>query len=368
MSKLASFPWTRLGPVALLAAATVAAPMAHALTPSEFFAKVAPSIWLVRTFDKDGLPIATGSAVVIAPETLVTNCHVLRKAKTFRVQHEGVAVAGTLDMWDPARDICQIKAAGLTGPAVELGDSDKVVVGQPVYTLGAPRGLELTLSNGLVSALRHDESGRLGHIQISAPISHGSSGGGLFDIDGRLIGITSSGYDDAQNLNFALPVAFVRELPARHLAALQKREATPAAPPAPPVPPPTIVVTTLTPPPAPVAPPPASPPPAAPPPVATVVAARPPSGTPRVPFLNDARQTQYREHVNNAPNPKACVISDNGHWACAEGFHPRDRNLPSDPKVRALNRCAELAGKDCIVYQIDDRIVYQPEVAPPSQP
>jgi serine protease Do len=315
----------------------------------------------VHTYDKDGLPLGQGSAVVVAPDTLITNCHVLRKAKSFKVVHDGTAIAGTLQMWDPARDVCQVKAPNLGAPAVELGDSAQVVVGQPVYALGNPKGLELTLSNGLVSALRHDGSQRLAMIQTSAPISHGSSGGGLFDTDGRLIGITSSGIDAGQNLNFALPVEYIRELPARHLAALQKN------PPSPPPEPPAPVITVATRlPAAPVATPaPASPAPAAAPPQATVVATAPPS-TQRVPFLNEARQEQYRTYMDQAPYPKACAISDNGHFACSGGTRPKDRSLSPDPKVRVLARCAELAGKPCMLYAVDNTIVYQPATPTPE--
>ena len=360
----------------LLATCSALAGSAHALSPSEFFTKVSPSVWLVITFDKEGTPLGTGSAVVIAPHTLVTNCHVLKNVHSFQLQNEGRRYIGRLEMWDTPRDVCQVKAS-LDAPAVELGDSSRVVVGQAVYALGAPKGLELTLSNGLVSGLRRDDARRLTQIQTSAPISHGSSGGGLFDTDGRLIGITSRGVEDGQNLGFALPVSWVRELPARHRAALgldprpvestaatmQSPEPAPLPPPLPvPDPPPPVIAQpsrTPLPRPAPPAPAPAAP---------VVVAAAGAEGQPRVPYLNDARQAQFRAFVAAEAYPKACAISDNGHWACADGYRPRDRSLPSDPKARALRRCAELAGRECFIYQIDDRIVFRPPATQPSEP
>ena len=75
-------------------------------------------------------------------------------------------------------------------------------VGERVYTIGAPSGLERTLGEGLISGLRTTEEGKL--IQTSAPISPGSSGGGLFDSSGHLIGVTSFLLKDAQSLNFAI--------------------------------------------------------------------------------------------------------------------------------------------------------------------
>ncbi len=392
-----SFPTPRLARTAVLLACAGLAPAARALTPAEFFAKVSPSVWLVQTYEKNGAYIAQGSAVVVAPDTLVTNCHVLSKAKSFDVIHDNLAYVGHLDKWDPARDICQITtAAHLNAPAVPLADTSQLVVGQPVFALGNPKGLELTLSNGLLSALRRDEMRRLTQIQTNAPISPGSSGGGLFDADGRLIGITTFNVDDGQNLNFALPVDFIRELPGRHLALVQGRP-MPVSPVPPPSratakdgpPRPTQVPTTpipadTLPVPAPGAAPPAATPPRPllPPPTATpepplpapapvparvaprpapaIVATAPSPDGPRIPFLNDHRQAEMRAYVRNEPTPRVCVISDNGHWACAHGTTAPDRFSSADPKVRALKRCAELAGKACIVYQIDDRIVFQP--------
>ena len=84
---------------------------------------------------------------------------------------------------------------------------DSLEVGEPVYTLGSPVGLELTLANGLISG-RREEDGRH-FVQTTAPISPGSSGGGLFDARGNLVGVTTlvlAGRERLnQALNFALP-------------------------------------------------------------------------------------------------------------------------------------------------------------------
>ena len=217
-------PQRACGAAALVVAMAVAAPGAHALSAAEVYARLAPSVWVVRTFDKDGLPLSQGSAVVIGPQALVTNCHVLRKAKRVEVTHEASTQPTSLELWDTAKDLCQLRAPGVAAPAVPLGDARTLVVGQPVYALGSPAGLELTLSAGIVSALRHDTAQNLAAIQTSAAISHGSSGGGLFDEQGQLIGITAAFIGgDAQNLNLALPVEMVRDLPQRHAAAQQAK-------------------------------------------------------------------------------------------------------------------------------------------------
>jgi len=215
----------------------VAAPAApRSLSASDLYARLAPSVWVVRTYDQDNLRLGQGSAVAIGPQSLVTNCHVLKKAKRVEVSHESTALAATLELWDVSVDLCQLKVPGLTASAVELADEASLQVGQPVYALGAPQGLELTLSSGLISSLRLDPKTRqIGLIQTSAPISPGSSGGGLFDEFGRLIGITTAmiAAENAQNLNLARPVGMVRDLPQRHAAARASKASPTAAPAAP---------------------------------------------------------------------------------------------------------------------------------------
>jgi hypothetical protein len=178
---------------------------------------------LVRTYDGDNIPLSLGSAVVVAPSTLVTNCHVLAKARRVSVSQGEQRHVATLELADPERDLCQLRAQTLQAPAVPVGDSDKVSVGERIYTLGNPRGLLLTLSEGLVSALRKASDGKLIGIQISAPISAGSSGGGLFDANGHLIGLTTLTVIEGQNLNFAIPINWLRDLPERSARAMVGR-------------------------------------------------------------------------------------------------------------------------------------------------
>lgn len=196
----------------------------HALEADKVFEKLSPSVWVVNTFDAHEQRLGQGSAVVIAPGRLVTNCHVLEKASSMVVQRGNIAFGARLEYPDVDRDLCQLKVAEFSAPAVEIALVSGLKVGQRVYALGSPRGLELSLSDGLVSALRRSEDGNLERIQTTAPISPGSSGGGLFDDSGRLIGITTSGRRNAQNLNFAVPASWIAELPERGKAALARNE------------------------------------------------------------------------------------------------------------------------------------------------
>lgn len=197
----------------------LAAPRAFALEPDKLFEKVSRSVVLVLNNGDKGLQ-ATGSGVVIAPQRIVTNCHVLRRAKSVEVKLGNARYGTQLLHPDVERDLCMLEVKDLAAPALEIAPLAGVRIGQKVYAVGAPRGLELTLSDGLVSSVRGKAGEQL--IQTSAPISQGSSGGGLFDENGRLVGITSGLIESGQNLNFAIPAEYIRELPERGQAALQK--------------------------------------------------------------------------------------------------------------------------------------------------
>ncbi len=217
----------RAGRVAAALCLAGSAGVAAAMTPAEVYALVSPSVWRVVTYDVDGLPLAQGSAVVIGAETLATNCHVLSKAKRVVVRHEETSHDAKLELWDTQRDVCQLRAAGLSAAPVRIAPTASVVVGENVYAIGTPRGLELTMSAGLVSSIRKNTSGQVVLIQTSASISGGSSGGGLFDDSGALVGLTTLGSvtGDAQNLNFAIPADWIVELPDRHARLSRKTRA-----------------------------------------------------------------------------------------------------------------------------------------------
>ncbi|ALS61644.1 MULTISPECIES: S1C family serine protease [Pandoraea] len=208
-------------------AATLSVP-ALALDAEKLYEKVSPSVWVVNTFGKDGKRVGQGSGVVVAPQRLATNCHVLRSATKVVVQRRNTTHLAELELVDPDRDICQLKVEDMSAPPVARAPMSSLRVGQKVYALGSPSGQELTLSDGIVSSLRLDNADRIEMIQTSAPISPGSSGGGLFDVDGRLLGLTTLVLADSrhlnQNLNYALPASYLDELPARSRAAMAARD------------------------------------------------------------------------------------------------------------------------------------------------
>jgi hypothetical protein len=186
------------------------------LSAEEIFKRVSPSVMVVESLDANGKVTTLGSGVVIAPGLVITNRHVIKDGVTFRVEHGDDAWNARLAWVDPDHDLALLRATGLQVPPVPFRSSPTVLVGERVYAIGSPEGLELSLSQGIVSGLREYQGGYV--IQTSAPVSPGSSGGGLFDKAGRLVGITSFGLVEGQNLNFALPAEWVEALP-RHSAA-----------------------------------------------------------------------------------------------------------------------------------------------------
>jgi hypothetical protein len=107
-------------------------------------------------------------------------------------------------------DLAILAVPSLSAPTMTLGDFSSVAVGDPVFVVGNPRGLEGTFSQGIVSAVRDIGSDRL--LQITAPISPGSSGGPVLDAQGRVIGVSVATFRGGQNLNFAIPVGYLADL------------------------------------------------------------------------------------------------------------------------------------------------------------
>src|SRR5690349_10658791 len=141
----------------LLAVTSLFATQAAALDPSEVFAKVAPSVFAVRGLDANERPLTYGSGVVIGPGRLITNCHVLAKAKGIQVRRSNVAYFGKLEHADVERDLCIVSIAEFNAPAVAMVPLASVRIGQRAYAVGNPERLDLTLSEGLISGLRAED-------------------------------------------------------------------------------------------------------------------------------------------------------------------------------------------------------------------
>ena len=151
---------------------------------------------------------ATGSGVVIAEDIVLTNYHVVEDASSLKITTSDAEFDATLLAYDENLDVAILKAEGLNLPAVTLGDSDTLQVGDWAICIGNPLGEELagTTTVGIVSALNRevsststDKYGLKGTItnpmiQVDAAINSGNSGGGMFSVTGELMGIPTLKY------------------------------------------------------------------------------------------------------------------------------------------------------------------------------
>jgi len=177
----------------------------------DLFKKASQAIYLVLGRATGGVrdeePVVVGSAVAISESLLLTNCHVTAAAG--RDLYIGL---GTTDKLVRAEIVAQNQMAdrcvvGVSEvhlhPVAGVRRYDTLEIGETVYAIGSPARLERTLSDGLLSGKRVIED--LRYLQITAAISRGSSGGGLFDARGNLVGITTMTLRGTQNINFAIP-------------------------------------------------------------------------------------------------------------------------------------------------------------------
>ena len=146
-----------------------------------------------------------GSAVRIGPRKLVTNCHVIAGASRIEITGQSGVSPARLERESIDRDICVI---GTTDEST-VARSGRPYLGQRVYAVGFPANAGLTVTEGYVVALHHHDGAQV--IQTSAPFDYGASGGGLFDEEGRLVGILAFKARVGGRFHFALPLEWFND-------------------------------------------------------------------------------------------------------------------------------------------------------------
>jgi serine protease Do len=161
-----------------------------------------------------------GSGVIVDPRGyILTNEHVVARASRISVtladeRTYPAKLVGT----DPDHDLAVIKVEAKEPlPAVEIGDSDRLLIGERVIAIGNPFGLTHTVTTGVVSATRRSirtGQGRVYYdfVQTDAAINPGNSGGPLLDITGRMIGVNTAVYSEGLGIGFAIPAAVARRI------------------------------------------------------------------------------------------------------------------------------------------------------------
>ena len=193
----------------MLAVLSFIAFSAHAEFDRKIYQRIWPSVARVAALNVDN-SVARGSAVVVAPGKLITNCHVTRDARAIDVIAWGSQWKVKQQVKDIGHDLCLLIVGRDLGKVVELADPADVRVGGDVAAVGYPSGLRLQITEGQIRGLHHLDGERV--IQSSAPFASGESGGGLFDHDGKLIGIITFRAAEMGDYYFAVPAAWIKQL------------------------------------------------------------------------------------------------------------------------------------------------------------
>jgi S1-C subfamily serine protease len=205
---IASLALAALLPFSLPVAAQEQEPMAARIARENL-----PAVVTLIALDDRDQPLALGSGFFVTRDgVLVTNAHVVGGAAKVLVRWRGQnGVAVKILNFARKYDLVTMQTSFTNTPSVLLADSETATAGQDVVVLGSPQGLEGTVSTGIIGGLR--TIGGVRYLQITAPISPGSSGGPVFNAQGRVIGISTATSAKGQNLNFALPANLLRDVP-----------------------------------------------------------------------------------------------------------------------------------------------------------
>jgi uncharacterized protein (TIGR02145 family) len=181
----------------------------YAQNAEAIYKKIVNSTVTIETED------ALGSGFFVAPNIIATNYHVIKGSVDAYCLTNNSSTIYKIEGYiavDKSNDLVLLKVHNLNRPSLIFANAS-VKPGQNIYVIGSPKGLPATISNGIISGLRKFNSNDL--IQITAPISPGSSGGPVMDIQGQLIGVSVSQLSEGQNLNFAIPSKYLKELIAK---------------------------------------------------------------------------------------------------------------------------------------------------------
>ncbi len=163
--------------------------------------------------DRDGNPLGFGSGFLVGPSQIATNFHVIAGAAKGTTQLAGkpaiYAIEG-ITATDEQNDLAILKIAAFEGEPLPLGDSDPVEIGETIYVVGNPKGLEGSFSDDTISNIH--EEGAKKRFQMTGLIHPGSSGGPVLNGNGEVIGISLITLEDGQNRNFAIPSNYLKEL------------------------------------------------------------------------------------------------------------------------------------------------------------
>jgi len=206
-----SRPLLGLSAIAVLAACGPSQPPRSPMSTRQIVDKYKPAI--VRIENDQGVQVGVGTGFVVRRDgRIATNLHVIAGGGrlSVRLANGAQLPVQRIVAVDQARDLAIIDIDADSLPTIVLGDSSAVSAGDRVIAIGNPLKLDYTVSDGLISSVRPLDDDVI--LQISAPISQGSSGGPLFNSYGEVIGVATLVSSQGQNLNFGVPINYLRPL------------------------------------------------------------------------------------------------------------------------------------------------------------
>jgi S1-C subfamily serine protease len=196
--------------------------------PTTLAKNITPAIVYIKGITSDGQEIGGSGFIVDASGLIVTNLHIIKdlKAIAVRLLSGDIYDQVVVKAFDERKDLAVIKVPGFDLPVVTLGNSNLVQQGDSVLVIGNPLGLEASVSAGIVSGIRKLEEG-LQVFQTDAAANPGNSGGPMLNMNGAVIGVLTFKMQNAENLNFVVPINYARGLisaqESMSLDALRKR-------------------------------------------------------------------------------------------------------------------------------------------------
>lgn len=178
----------------------------------EIARKTFPSTVSIIMQDKFKQPLSLGSGFIIEKGKVVTNVHVIKGAAYGEIIEDDTKTTHKIVGYtsiDNKNDLVILSVPSLTKSGISIVN-EIPSVGEKIYAIGNPKGLAGTISDGIVSGIREIGSNKL--IQITAPISPGSSGGPVVNQNGEVIGVSVASLNAGQNLNFAVPGQYINQL------------------------------------------------------------------------------------------------------------------------------------------------------------
>jgi tetratricopeptide (TPR) repeat protein len=178
------------------------------LSSEKIFEEANDAIVVINAIDFSGNKTVQGSGVILKDRGfIVTNFHIFAGNEKLEVMHNDSIInhSGIIGV-DIEKDILILGLENGNYPLIPVGNSDEIKVGQKIYAIGSPMGLENTMSEGIISGIRKLGKLKKDYIQITASLSPGSSGGAVLNSKGELIGVSTLAYKEGQNLNFAIKI------------------------------------------------------------------------------------------------------------------------------------------------------------------